>query len=359
MTESFLKRCLLVYPIANTFVHKDLTMLSDLGVSVHAHQVKPSKNPFLFLLRQFWLLILSLWKTPCSHRVVSWFSDYHSLFPLLLAKLFGVPSLVIVGGFDAVSDPVNAYGIFHKKGMRQQIARWNYQLVDRIWVVDATLQRGCKAAESRDGVLSGLQHWMPELAHKIEVTPTGYDPNYWRKTKQKKPQTILTVASITSDKVIHRKGIPLFLEMAQAFPEWTFTIAGDASGLLAKQFSLPKNVRILGRLSSDALVQLYSEQQCYFQASRVEGLPNVLCEAMLCECIPIGQKAFGIETAIGDSGLLFETRPTTETFQKMLSEAQQMDSSRCRHRIIEKFHIIKRKEKWKQYFNFNIVTNTL
>ena len=351
MAGSFSKRCLLVYPIANTFVDKDLTILNDLGVLVHAHQVKPSKNPLLFLFRQFWLLILSLWKTPRSHRVVSWFSDYHSLFPLLVAKLFGVPSLVIVGGFDAVSDPANAYGIFHKKGIRQQIARWNYQLADRIWVVDATLQNGCKSAESRDGIVSGLHYWMPELTPKIEVTPTGYDPNYWRKTKEKKSNTILTVASISSDKVIHRKGIPLFLEMAKACPDWTFTIAGDADGRLAKQFSLPNNVRILGRLSSDALVQLYSEQQCYFQASRVEGLPNVLCEAMLCECIPIGQKAFGIETAIGDSGLLFETRPTAEIFQKMLSEAQQMDSSLCRNRITEKFHIIKRKDKWNQYFH--------
>ena len=123
--------------------------------------------------------------------------------------------------------------------MRQQIARWNYQLVDRIWVVDATLQKGCKAAESRDGILSGLQHWMPELAHKIEVTPTGYDPNYWRKTKEKKPQTILTVASITSDKVIHRKGIPLFLEMAQAFRSGLLPLRETLAGYWQNSFRSP------------------------------------------------------------------------------------------------------------------------
>ena len=353
MVRSFSKRCFLVYPLANTFVHKDLATLADLGVSVYAHQLKPTKNPLLFLLEQFKLLLLSLWQIPRSHRVVSWFSDFHSLFPLVLAKLFGTPSLVIVGGFDAVSDPNNAYGIFYKKGIRQQIARWNYQLADRIWVVDATLQKGCQTAESRDGIVSGLEYWIPGLAPKIEVVPTGYDPNYWKKTQEKKPKTILTVASITSAKVIRRKGIPLFLAMAKACPDWTFTIAGDADGRLAKLFSLSNNVRVLERLSSDALVQLYSEQQCYFQASRVEGLPNVLCEAMLCECIPIGQKAFGIETAIGNSGLLFETPPTVEMFQKMLSEAQQKDPSLCRIRIKQKFHQKKRENKWKKYYNLD------
>jgi len=33
-----------------------------------------------------------------------------------------------------------------------------------------------------------------------------------------------------------------------------------------------------------------------------EGLRNALCEAMLCECIPVGTERNGIPIAIGDAG---------------------------------------------------------
>ena len=55
-----------------------------------------------------------------------------------------------------------------------------------------------------------------------------------------------------------------------------------------------------------ALRKYFSTSQFYIQASRLEGLPNALCEAMLCECIPIGNSVFGIPSAIGNTGMLFE-----------------------------------------------------
>ena len=344
-----LVRCFYVYPLLNTFVQRDREVLESLGVEVKATPVTPTHNPILYLTRLFFLFFQSIWSVSRSHRVICWFSDYHAFLPLLVAKFFTRRSLLIVGGFDAVSDPVNAYGIFYKKGIRQYLARWNYRLADCIWVVDESLQKGCPHSYKRSRISSGIENWVPEVKPKIEVVPTGYDPEYWKRTRNKTPKTVLTVANLTSEQVIHRKGIPMFIEMARACPEWVFTIVGDLDNRIANAFTIPSNLQVYGKKNPEELVAIYSRHSYYFQGSRVEGLPNVLCEAMLCECIPIGQRAFGIERAIGQTGVVFDEKPAPKAYKKMLEEAATKQGSACREQIIKAFHQSHRIEKLKQY----------
>lgn len=343
--------CLLIYPEANTFVQKDIQAMENLGVAVIAIQSKPTKNPIVFVCRQILLGLSILLHISASQQLVCWFADYHSLIPLLLARLWRKKSLIIVGGFDAVSDSVNRYGIFRKKGLRQQFARWSYRLANRIWVVDTSLSDGCPFARERDGIASGLNYWMPDLASKIEVVPTGYDPSFWKSTQSPQKKTVITVASITSQQVIVRKGISAFVALAKATPQWSFTIVGDAKGLVAQWPDLPSNLTVMKRKTPAELVALYSKSQVYFQASRVEGLPNVLCEAMLCGCIPMGQKAFGIPEAIGQTGILFDKTNDVEKMKKMLYETVNYNPQNSRKRIIEKYHQERRNNNLRQLFN--------
>ncbi len=95
--------------------------------------------------------------------------------------------------------------------------------------------------------------------------------------------------------------------------------------------------------------QLYQNTKFYFQGSRLEGLPNAVCEAMLCGCIPIGSRVFGIPDIIGNTGLLFDTeKDLVQVKDFILSGLGEKESKQARKRIISKFNISKRIEKIKE-----------
>jgi len=66
----------------------------------------------------------------------------------------------------------------------------------------------------------------------------------------------------------------------------------------------PENVDITGRVSREELRRLYRASSVYFQPSRVEGLPNAVCEAMLCGCVPVCTDVGGMKTPVSGNGYL-------------------------------------------------------
>ena len=113
--------------------------------------------------------------------------------------------------------------------------------------------------------------------------------------------------------------------------------------------NLNPNVSVLGVQTRTQMKQLYQNTKFYFQGSRLEGLPNSVCEAMLCGCIPIGSRVFGIPDIIGNTGLLFDTeKDLVQVKDFILSGLGEKESKQARKRIISKFNISKRIEKIKE-----------
>jgi len=346
------RKVTLVCNLKNTFVIKDVKLIEAMGYDVYLVHSPPYKNPVSFFWNRLSEFILCLYYLPRSEVLFSWFNDYHATIPLILAKLFGKSGTIIVGGYDAIASPDLNYGIFLKKNIRQFLAKWNYKLANSIWVVHKSLSRGCIYAKDDSNTTSGILTFIPNLKTPIMEIPTAYNSNFWKAEQPKDPKTIITVANISDLRTFERKGIPLFLELAKLLPDFKFTLAG-IENIFDLKYKLPKNVDLFGKQTKDELKRLYEKNTFYFQGSKVEGLPNVLCEAMLCECIPIGKKVFGIHDVIGSTGLLFESSKATKNIVSFLKENKEKSGSKARRRIIEMYNIEKRQKAFRKILTKN------
>jgi glycosyltransferase involved in cell wall biosynthesis len=114
---------------------------------------------------------------------------------------------------------------------------------------------------------------------------------------------ILCVAVCHDAARMKKKGIDLLAEAARELPDVRVVVIGIAAGVVASSgITLPPNMEILAPVPREELRAWYARAKVYCQPSYTEGLPNSLCEAMLCGCAPVGTAVGGIPSAIADVG---------------------------------------------------------
>ncbi len=271
-----------------------------------------------------------------SDVVFGWFAGWHTLPGVYYAKRYRKKSIIVVGGYDAAYVPEINYGAFTNIKERTAVT-YIFKNATKILVVDPSLKEDIVKNAKVKG-------------ENIEYLPTGYDPDYWR-PKGKKEKIVLTVG-IVKERVVKRKGFETFVRAARYFPDVKFVLVGkhvDESINYLKKIASP-NVIFTGFVPDEELLRWYQRAKVYCQLSRYEGLPNALCEAMLCECIPVGTKYNGIPRAIGDTGFYVpygDVEATVKAIEKAL-EALEAQGKKARERIMKLFPLERRKMKLKE-----------
>ncbi|MFH2143871.1 MAG: glycosyltransferase family 4 protein [Bacteroidota bacterium] len=316
-------------------------------VTPHHNWVKKIMLPFIFI-RQFFFLLANLKK---SKAVFIMFGGYWSYLPALMGKWFKTPVFIILGGTDCVSFPSINYGSYRKVFLKRFI-KWSYKLCTELIPVHESLVISNNIYFDSDKFpKQGYLHFFPKINTSYRVIYNGFDTKYWKSAlKQKRTNSFVTVAPISSLQRFKLKGVDVIFELARKFSNCSFTIIGMSDDLKSSLIEIPENVIIYGFLNSDDFKEILAEHEFYLQLSLTEGFPNSLCEGMLCECIPVGSHVGAIPYIISDTGFVlkkYDLNLIKNEFSKIfnLSDIERKKLAiNARERIINNFDISRREE---------------
>lgn len=224
-----------------------------------------------------------------AHLSFSWFGSTYSAAMVLGARLTGSRSVIVVGGVDASRVDEWRYGLWTNR-WKAALLRRALEHCDLVFVVDNALK-------------ADLERLSGRVWKHVERLPTGFDPQAWTPSGARE-RAVLCVAKVDTDARMRIKGIPVLIEAAVRLPDVPFRIVGVPGKLSKGPF--PPNVQFIPPVPRAELLGFYRGARVYCQPSRREGLPNTLCEAMLCGCVPVGTRVGGIPTAIDRFGFLVE-----------------------------------------------------
>ena len=337
------KKILLIYLNYSSFVRTDYENLS-LFCHVTKYHFKAGKDAltlaFQFLKQLFYLLFNAF----RFDFLLIWFADTHAFLPVLLGKLFRKKTGLVIGGFDAVSIPDLKYGLYCANKPRQFLGKYAIRNATFLLPVDSTLVENTNyfADNSGKGFPVGVRYFVKDIRGKILVIPTGFDPDFWKPVEGiKRNDSVVTIGSIPDMKRWHLKGCSFLTLIAAEIPEFSFHIYGVSDNMMVelRKHQLPGNVYLHGWVTTEELPAIYSSHMIYAQLSLSEGLPNVLCEAMLCGCIPVGSDVNGIPGVIGNQNLIISEMKTEKAIAAVRYAWSLADqkSELFRNRIIEKY----------------------
>lgn len=262
----------------------------------------------------------------------SWFASTYAAAAVAAAKIFGKKSMIAIGGADVAGMKELGYGIWISP-WKSRLSGYALRNADQVLAVDPALREAA----------IGLARYAGD---NIDVLPTGYDASFWSPAGEKEP-FVLTVAAVDSPAREKIKGLGYLFDAARRLASTPFRLVGIHPRIIdGLRRDAPPNMEIHPPLQQEKLRELYRRAAVYCQPSVFEGLPNAVCEAMLCGCFPVVTDAGGMRNAVADAG---EVVPIGDTDRLVESLRRGLGASpgvraRGRESIASRFTVERREE---------------
>jgi glycosyltransferase involved in cell wall biosynthesis len=312
---------LFVHNHRTTFVEIDLNLLRELC---------PTEE--LFLRRTDLSPIEILRRVRRATLVFGWFASWHTLLPMLFARLLRKPSVLVVGGYDIARIPAIGYG-HQRQGVRRIISQATMRSASVLMTNSFYSQR---EAERNAGV----------PASHIAVVYHGIPDPFGEIATEDRMPLVLTVGNVDMTN-LRRKGLEPFVRSASLLRGLEFQVIGawkDRAADRLRSLAGP-NVALTGWLSREALVGRYRKASVYVQASQHEGFGMSVAEAMLGGCIPVVTRAGALPEVVGETGVYVRGEDVNDLADGVRRAASAGHDLRraCRERILTAFPLEKRR----------------
>lgn len=266
----------------------------------------------------------------------SWFGKLHAFFTVLFSKVIGKKSVVVVSGGEVCRFSFN-HGQYKSLCTRRilrffpRYITYNSDLL--LPVSNYVYNEALQTVNANKRKMKMIHHGFDK---DIIVKPSNI-------TKRK---IAITVAEIMDENLYHKRLLE-FVDSANYLDEISFILIGpEKDGTFKKLKSrLPRNASMKGGLYKNDLIEQLSQATVFVQASTWESFGCAVAEAMLCECVPVVTRIPALEEVVGDCGVYLDDPVTPQEIAEKVRVALQHPElgKRARLRIIEKFHIEKRK----------------
>jgi glycosyltransferase involved in cell wall biosynthesis len=232
-----------------------------------------------------------------SDLVFGWFASWHTFWPITFARIFGRPSVLVIGGFDSARLPEIGYGL-QQRAVMGRVSRRTMRAATRL-VTNSHYSR--REIEANVGI----------PARQVEVVHHGVPDPFGTLPADMRERLALTVG-IVERRNLERKGLVPFVRAAALLPDVQFVVAGkwDDDSVEELRAEATDNVTLAGWVDQAELEALYRRAAVYVQASRHEGFGLSVAEAMLAGCIPVVSSAGALPEVVGDAGVVLESVAT-------------------------------------------------